>query len=126
MSTSTAPLEGLRARRPFPQRTGPKGNLIYRLITTTDHKLVGGCRQPVESRMLSGCEGRPSSMAAGSTTPAARPFTGLLRSRQRRQSGANTAGGVSRIRQAAMATLRLQQAWRPCGYRRPARHSALM
>jgi cytochrome c oxidase subunit 1 len=41
MSTSAAPLEGLRARRPFPARTGPKGNLIYRLITTTDHKLIG-------------------------------------------------------------------------------------
>ena len=41
MSTSAPPLEGLRARRAFPARIGPKGNLIYRLITTTDHKLIG-------------------------------------------------------------------------------------
>ncbi|MGD1502495.1 cbb3-type cytochrome c oxidase subunit I, partial [Mycolicibacterium septicum] len=26
---------------PFPERMGPKGNLIYKLITTTDHKLIG-------------------------------------------------------------------------------------
>ena len=31
----------LEARRPFPARMGPKGNLIYKLITTTDHKLIG-------------------------------------------------------------------------------------
>ena len=32
---------GLRASRPFPERTGPTGSLIYRLITTTDHKVIG-------------------------------------------------------------------------------------
>jgi cytochrome c oxidase subunit 1 len=31
----------LQARRPFPQRIGPRGQLIYRLVTTTDHKLIG-------------------------------------------------------------------------------------
>ena len=31
----------LEASRPFPARTGPKGNLIYKMITTTDHKLIG-------------------------------------------------------------------------------------
>jgi cytochrome c oxidase subunit 1 len=29
------------ARRPFPARVGPRGNLVYRLATTTDHKLIG-------------------------------------------------------------------------------------
>ena len=41
MSTSAPPLGGLRASRPFPERTGPTGSLVYRLITTTDHKLIG-------------------------------------------------------------------------------------
>jgi len=31
----------LLARRPFPARLGPKGSLLYKLITTTDHKLIG-------------------------------------------------------------------------------------
>jgi cytochrome c oxidase subunit 1 len=31
----------LRASRPFSERTGPGGSLIYRLITTTDHKVIG-------------------------------------------------------------------------------------
>ncbi|PEG34529.1 cytochrome ubiquinol oxidase subunit I, partial [Mycolicibacterium duvalii] len=31
----------LQPRRPFPARLGPKGNLVYKLITTTDHKLIG-------------------------------------------------------------------------------------
>src|SRR5689334_11651190 len=35
------PVGELEARRPFPARLGPKGNLIYKLITTTDHKLIG-------------------------------------------------------------------------------------
>ncbi|WP_347220430.1 cbb3-type cytochrome c oxidase subunit I, partial [Mycolicibacterium poriferae] len=40
--TAEAPaLLELKARRPFPPRLGPKGNLIYKLITTTDHKLIG-------------------------------------------------------------------------------------
>lgn len=41
MSTSAPPLAGLRASRPFPARIGSKGNFIYRVITTTDHKLIG-------------------------------------------------------------------------------------
>src|ERR1700748_2216111 len=41
MSTSAPVAQGLRARRPFPARTGPTGSLLYRLITTTDHKLIG-------------------------------------------------------------------------------------
>ena len=41
MSTSAPPLGGLRASRPFPERAGPTGSLIYRLITTTDHKVIG-------------------------------------------------------------------------------------
>lgn len=41
MSTSAPALEGLRASRPFPEPTGPTGSLIYRLITTTDHKVIG-------------------------------------------------------------------------------------
>src|SRR5246127_2461975 len=41
MSTAAPALEGLRASRPFPERTGPAGSLIYRLITTTDHKVIG-------------------------------------------------------------------------------------
>ena len=35
------PIGELEARRPFPARMGPKGNLIYKLVTTTDHKLIG-------------------------------------------------------------------------------------
>ncbi len=31
----------LAVRRPFPARLGPKGNLVYKLVTTTDHKLIG-------------------------------------------------------------------------------------
>ncbi|MGV0800901.1 cbb3-type cytochrome c oxidase subunit I, partial [Mycolicibacterium elephantis] len=40
--TAEAPAVGeLEARRPFPARMGPRGNLIYKLVTTTDHKLIG-------------------------------------------------------------------------------------
>ena len=40
--TADAPVHaGLIARRPFPARLGPKGHLVYKLITTTDHKLIG-------------------------------------------------------------------------------------
>ncbi|OKH70281.1 hypothetical protein EB73_12420, partial [Mycobacterium sp. SWH-M3] len=31
----------LIAKRPVPERLGPRGNLIYQVITTTDHKLIG-------------------------------------------------------------------------------------
>ncbi len=41
MVADAPPIAELEARRPFPARMGPKGNLIYRLITTTDHKLIG-------------------------------------------------------------------------------------
>ncbi|OKH62371.1 cytochrome c oxidase subunit 1 [Mycobacterium sp. SWH-M3] len=34
-------IQELKATRPFPARYKPKGTLIYRLITTTDHKLIG-------------------------------------------------------------------------------------
>jgi len=40
--TAEAPPRGeLEASRPYPPRTGPKGALLYKLITTTDHKLIG-------------------------------------------------------------------------------------
>lgn len=40
--TAEAPLLGeLEAIRPYPARTGPKGSLVYKLITTTDHKMIG-------------------------------------------------------------------------------------
>ena len=40
--TAVVPSRGeLEATRPYPARTGPKGNLIYKVITTTDHKLIG-------------------------------------------------------------------------------------
>ena len=40
--TAVVPSRGdIEAGRPFPERSGPKGNLIYKLITTTDHKLIG-------------------------------------------------------------------------------------
>jgi len=40
--TTHAPLiRELQARRPFPARLGPKGALVYKLVTTTDHKMIG-------------------------------------------------------------------------------------
>ena len=40
--TAEAPASvGLEPRRPFPARLGPKGTLVYKLVTTTDHKLIG-------------------------------------------------------------------------------------
>ena len=41
MTAEAPPVGELEARRPFPARMGPKGNLIYKLVTTTDHKLIG-------------------------------------------------------------------------------------
>ena len=41
MTTSAPPLGHIQARRPFPARLGPKGKLIYKLVTTTDHKVIG-------------------------------------------------------------------------------------
>ena len=40
--TAVVPSRGdLEVARPFPPRVGPKGNLIYKMVTTTDHKLIG-------------------------------------------------------------------------------------
>ncbi|HWF70771.1 MAG TPA: cbb3-type cytochrome c oxidase subunit I, partial [Mycobacterium sp.] len=41
MTTEAPPLGELEASRPYPPRTGPKGTLVYRLVTTTDHKMIG-------------------------------------------------------------------------------------
>ena len=41
MVAEAPPVGELEARRPFPARLGPKGNLVYKLVTTTDHKLIG-------------------------------------------------------------------------------------
>ncbi|AGC63196.1 cytochrome C oxidase polypeptide I CtaD_3 [Mycobacterium liflandii 128FXT] len=41
MTTEAPPAHDLEARRPFPPRMGPKGSLIYKIITTTDHKMIG-------------------------------------------------------------------------------------
>ena len=41
MTAEVAATTPLLARRPFPARLGPKGTLIYKLLTTTDHKLIG-------------------------------------------------------------------------------------
>src|SRR5690348_11395278 len=40
MAHAVAPPK-LPPRRPFPARLGPRGTLIYKLISTTDHKLIG-------------------------------------------------------------------------------------
>ena len=41
MTAEVAAATPLLAHRPFPARLGPKGTLIYKLMTTTDHKLIG-------------------------------------------------------------------------------------
>ncbi|MGB8391134.1 MAG: cytochrome ubiquinol oxidase subunit I, partial [Mycobacterium sp.] len=41
MTAEAPPVSGLEAHRPFPPRLGPKGNLIYKVISTTDHKMIG-------------------------------------------------------------------------------------
>ena len=41
MVAEAPPIGELEARRPFPARLGPKGNLVYKLVTTTDHKMIG-------------------------------------------------------------------------------------
>ena len=41
MVAEAPPIGELEARRPFPARLGPKGSLVYKLVTTTDHKLIG-------------------------------------------------------------------------------------
>ena len=39
--TAVAPKAGVGARRPFPARLGPKGSFVYKMITTTDPKVLG-------------------------------------------------------------------------------------
>ena len=41
MTAEAPPTAAPQARRPFPARLGPKGTLVYKLVTTTDHKLIG-------------------------------------------------------------------------------------
>ena len=41
MVVDNAPSRTIQAQRPFAARLGPKGTLIYKLVTTTDHKLIG-------------------------------------------------------------------------------------
>ncbi|GAA4537979.1 cytochrome c oxidase subunit I [Mycobacterium paraffinicum] len=41
MTAEAPPVSGLEAGRPFPARTGPRGSLIYKVISTTDHKMIG-------------------------------------------------------------------------------------
>jgi cytochrome c oxidase subunit 1 len=41
VTVEARPLGALQARRPFPARVCPKGSLVYKLVTTTDHKLIG-------------------------------------------------------------------------------------
>ena len=41
MTAEAPPIGELEATRPYRERMGPKGNLVYKLITTTDHKLIG-------------------------------------------------------------------------------------
>ncbi len=41
MTAEAPPASVLEARRPFPARTGPTGSLIYKVISTTDHKMIG-------------------------------------------------------------------------------------
>ncbi|MGV0992183.1 MAG: cbb3-type cytochrome c oxidase subunit I, partial [Mycobacterium sp.] len=39
--TATSQPTVLTATRPYPDRAGPRGSLLYRVVTTTDHKLIG-------------------------------------------------------------------------------------
>ncbi|HTM84325.1 MAG TPA: cbb3-type cytochrome c oxidase subunit I, partial [Mycobacterium sp.] len=41
MTAEAPPRAELEASRPFPAPMGPKGSLFYKMITTTDHKLIG-------------------------------------------------------------------------------------
>ncbi|HYB80087.1 MAG TPA: cbb3-type cytochrome c oxidase subunit I, partial [Mycobacterium sp.] len=41
MTAEAPPVSDLEVRRPFPPRLGPKGDLLYKVITTTDHKMIG-------------------------------------------------------------------------------------
>ncbi|MGW0042650.1 aa3-type cytochrome oxidase subunit I [Rhodococcus sp. NPDC003348] len=39
--TAVSPKPNLEASRPFPARLGPKGSYVYRMVTTTDPKMLG-------------------------------------------------------------------------------------
>src|SRR6478735_5780650 len=39
--TAVSPKPGVEAKRPFPARLGPKGSAVYRMVTTTDPKMLG-------------------------------------------------------------------------------------
>jgi cytochrome c oxidase subunit 1 len=41
MTAEVQPAERLHGRRPFPLRLGPNGDLVDKLVTTTDHKMIG-------------------------------------------------------------------------------------
>jgi cytochrome c oxidase subunit I len=41
VTVEARPSGALQARRPFPARVDPKRSLLYKLVTTSDHKLVG-------------------------------------------------------------------------------------
>ncbi|GFG73504.1 aa3-type cytochrome oxidase subunit I [Mycobacterium botniense] len=41
MTAEAPPAATLQAHRPFPARLRPKGTLVYQLVTTTDHKMIG-------------------------------------------------------------------------------------
>ncbi|MCZ4548747.1 aa3-type cytochrome oxidase subunit I [Gordonia rubripertincta] len=41
MTALDQPTNAVAPVRPYPDRTGPKGSFIYKLLTTTDHKLLG-------------------------------------------------------------------------------------
>jgi hypothetical protein len=41
VTTHAPPIGGLEARRRFSARLGPKSALVYKLVTTTDHKMIG-------------------------------------------------------------------------------------
>ncbi|MBS9533999.1 cbb3-type cytochrome c oxidase subunit I, partial [Mycobacterium sp. M1] len=41
MTAEAPPRAELEASRPFPPLSGPKGSLLYKMVTTTDHKLIG-------------------------------------------------------------------------------------
>jgi hypothetical protein len=40
VTTEAPPTPGLEARRRLPARLGPKGTLVCKLVTTTDHKVI--------------------------------------------------------------------------------------
>ena len=56
MTAEAPPIGELDATRPFKERMGPKGNLVYKLITTTDHK-TDRHHVPASRRSCSSCIG---------------------------------------------------------------------